>query len=258
MAGQGKGNENPGVIRETDDAARVQARELIRAARHAALATIEPETGYPSVSRTLIATDTWGKPFILVSKLSAHTAALEADRRASLLFGEPGKGDPLAHPRLTLRCDAERVERDSEEHGRLRRRFLARHPKSSLYIDFADFGFFRFTPLGASLNGGFGKAYLLDGAELTIGSSAVEELAAMEESAVSHMNDDHADAIGHYARAFAGATGGAWRMTDFDAEGFTIASGDLLRRLAFDPPLSSASDLRPRLVEMARRARAIH
>lgn len=258
MAGEGKGNEKPDVIRETDDAARRQVRELIRAARHATLAVIEPETGYPAVSRTLIATDPWGVPFILVSKLSAHTAALDTDRRASLLFGEPGKGDPLAHPRLTLRCDAERIDRDSEEHASLRWRFLARHPKSSLYIDFADFGFFRFTPLAASLNGGFGKAYLLDGVELTIDSPAVRDLAVMEEGAVSHMNEDHADAIDHYARAFAGAPSGTWRMTDFDAEGFTIASGDLLRRIAFDPPLASASDLRPRLVEMARRARAIH
>lgn len=161
-------NDKPSVIRDTDEAAREQARSLIQTAAHAALAVIDPETSFPSVSRVLIATDVDGTPVVLVSGLSAHTKALLKDPRASILFGEPGKGDPLAHPRLTLRCSAERVDRQSDVHDRIRSLFLERHPKSKLYIDFPDFCFFRFAPLDASLNGGFGKAYILSSEDIKI------------------------------------------------------------------------------------------
>jgi putative heme iron utilization protein len=159
-------NDKPSVIRETDEDARLQARDLIHTARHAALAVIDPETGFPSVSRVLIAVDADGAPAILVSGLSSHTRALMKDTRASALFGEPGKGDPLAHPRLSLRCSAERIDRQSEAHQRIRALFLDRHPKSKLYIDFPDFCFFRLVPLDASLNGGFGRAYILSAEDL--------------------------------------------------------------------------------------------
>ncbi|GAC1040401.1 hypothetical protein thsrh120_04050 [Rhizobium sp. No.120] len=159
-------NDKPSVLRETDEDARIQARNLMHTAAHAALAVIDPETGFPSVSRVLTVIDADGAPAILVSGLSSHTKALMKDSRASALFGDPGKGDPLAHPRLTLRCKAERVERQNEAHERIRALFLDRHPKSKLYIDFPDFCFFRLVPVDASLNGGFGRAYTLSSRDL--------------------------------------------------------------------------------------------
>jgi len=159
-------NDKPSVIRETDEDSRVLARNLVHTSAHAALAVIDPETGFPSVSRVLIAVDADGAPLILVSGLSAHTKALMKDPRASMLFGEPGKGDPLAHPRLTVRCSAQRIDRQGDTHERIRMRFLDRHPKSKLYIDFPDFCFFRLIPLDASLNGGFGRAYILSAEDL--------------------------------------------------------------------------------------------
>src|SRR6478609_7479038 len=118
---------------------------------------------FPSASRALIGTDIDGVPVILVSALSAHTKALTADPRASLLVGEPGKGDPLAHPRLGVQCLAQKIGRATPLHERVRTRFLSRHPKASLYADFPDFCFFRLRPRLASLNGGFGRAYVLTG-----------------------------------------------------------------------------------------------
>jgi heme iron utilization protein len=47
---------------------------------------------------------------LLVSSLSGHTTAIRASPAISLLFGEPGLwGDPLTHPRLTLRTTAEKT-----------------------------------------------------------------------------------------------------------------------------------------------------
>jgi putative heme iron utilization protein len=82
------------------------------------------------------------------------------------LLGEPDKGDPLAHPRITIQCSAARIDRDSDETIILRTLFLSRHPKSALYIDFPDFLFIRLTMMEASLNGGFGKAFRLTALDL--------------------------------------------------------------------------------------------
>ena len=161
-------SDKPNVLRDTDDEARTLARTLLRGARSGSLAAIEPESGgFPFVSRVLVGTDVDGVPVILISRLSTHTQALLADNRASLLTGELGKGDPLAHPRLTVQCAAEQVGRDSETHARIRERFVRRHPKSKLYVDFPDFGFFRLKPLRASLNGGFGIGFPRTGFSLT-------------------------------------------------------------------------------------------
>ena len=75
-----------------------------------------------------------------MSTLSRHTKHLMSDPRASLLLtGEPERGDPLNHPRVTLSGRIEKTQGPSA-----RRRYLQRNPKARLYADFGDFAFFRF------------------------------------------------------------------------------------------------------------------
>lgn len=248
--------DKPSVLRVTDDEARRLARTLLRSARSCPLAVFEPETGFPFASRTLTGTDTDGTPVILVSALSFHTQALRADPRASLLAGEPGKGDPLAHPRLTVISIAEEVPRESEARAALRERFVRRHPKAKLYVDFPDFTFFRLVPQRALLNGGFGKAFVLTAEDLLISSPARDALAGMETSAVEHMNSDHAEAAGIYARHYCGAKDGEWVIVGLDAAGVDLASGDRLKRLEFSRELQDAAELRAELARLLREARA--
>lgn len=149
-------------IRPTDEEARALARRLIAGARFAALSVLHPETGGPYVSRIALGRTAEGTPVTLISSLALHTTALKADPRAALLIGEPGsKGDPLAHPRLSLRACARFIARDDPAHAAIRKTYLADHPKSKVYADFADFGFVLFEAEGAALNGGFGRAYML-------------------------------------------------------------------------------------------------
>ncbi|TPN82531.1 HugZ family protein [Mesorhizobium sp. CU2] len=244
------------IIRETDAAAIRQAKTLVRSARFGALAVIEPGTGAPLASRVGVATDIDGAPLILISMLSAHTGALLADPRCSLLLGEPGKGDALAHPRISLACRALRLERGSQNLAQAERRYLNRNPKAKLYAGLGDFSFFRLQPERASLNGGFGKAYLLNRADLLTSGSIVDELATGEQPALDHMNADHRDALAIYARHFGGAEGDGWIATGFDADGMDLAASDTVCRVFFPRPLSTARDLRPVLVEMAKAGRA--
>ena len=251
-----KAADAPKVLRDTDDETRRLARKLLRSARSATLAVLEPETGYPFASRVLTGLDIDGVPVILVSALSVHTRALRLDPRASLLAGEPGKGDPLAHPRLTVITGAEEVVRDSDLHQRIRERFVRRHPKARLYVDFPDFTFFRLVPLRANLNGGFGKAYVLTADDLLIRSPAAEALAAQEAGAIEHMNTDHAEAAGLYARHFCGVREGDWTITGIDAAGVDLSAGDRLERLDFTDELSDPAELRTVLADLLRQARA--
>ena len=217
-----KTTDKPGVLRETDDDARRLARVLLRGARQMALAVIDPATGFPSVSRALTATDLDGMPVILVSALSGHTKGLLADARCSLLAGEPGKGDPLAHPRITVQCSAQSVERESTAHALLRLRFLGRHPKAALYVDFPDFRFFRLIPQSASLNGGFGRAYILSGADLLIAESQSPEAWRDLQLQLTDMPDDAA----RIASTLIAGRQGNWRFAGVDPAGFDLVAGD--------------------------------
>ena len=69
-------NDKPQVIRDTDDNARRQARILLRGARFAAIGVIDPETGFPSVSRVLIGMDSDGAPVSMaISRASRRTGS---------------------------------------------------------------------------------------------------------------------------------------------------------------------------------------
>lgn len=153
------------VLATTSDAITL-AKSLIREARHGALATLDPKSGRPVATRVGLAADTDGTPIILVSALAAHTPALRADPRCSLLIGEPGKGNPLAHPRITLHCHAHEIERGGLEESGVAARYLAHNPKAALYAGLGDFRYFRLEPIEASLNAGFGRAYALAAADV--------------------------------------------------------------------------------------------
>ena len=232
------------------------AKSLLRATRAGALATIDRNTGHPVASLVNVATDVDGSPLILVSRLSTHTANLELDGRASLLLASAGKGDPLAHPRLTLLGSFMQIARDDPQESRVRRRFLARHPKSELYAGFGDFSFWRLKTVSAHLNGGFARAADLKAADVMTDIADAENLIDAEESAVAHMNDDHAEAVRLYATKLLGAEDGPWRLTGLDPDGLDLARGDATLRLPFPQRVINAEQLRKVVVELAAKARA--
>jgi putative heme iron utilization protein len=155
------------LIQPTDDEARQLAKLLLNDATYAALAVTDPETKTPFISRVALGVDHTGAPLSLVSQLAQHTRALKADANCALLVGEPGaKGDALAHPRLTVQARAEFVDRESSAHEKMATQYLRGHPKAKLYLSLGDFGFVRFVPVRAFLNGGFGKAFKLGAKDL--------------------------------------------------------------------------------------------
>ena len=235
-------SEKSSVFREVDQDARQLAHKLIRESRAASLAVIDAATGYPSVSRCLLGTDLDGTPIILVSSLASHTQSLQREPRCSVLAGDAGKGDPLAHPRITVLAEASGIERDSPDYQRIRSRFLARHPKAALYADFADFRFLRLTPVSASLNGGFGKAYVLTREDLAIQVEEPEAWLSLFEEL------SRAPQLATRLAEFAGATvKSGWRIVGIDPAGIDLSSKDLTLRYSVNEHLPNAAAMKATL-----------
>jgi putative heme iron utilization protein len=247
------GVRTPGLPAGYDAVA--EAKRLMRGQRSGALATIARDDGHPFATLVAAAADHDGTPILLLSQLSEHTKNLLVDARASLLLAEVGKGDPLAHPRLTLVGHAVRAD-DGEARAALRGRFLAYNPKSSLYADFADFAFWRLVLTSGHLNGGFAKAASIDAALLLTPVATAGPLIAAEADAVAHMNRDHADALALYAEKLNGEAAGPWKAVGLDPEGLDLVCGNTLSRLVFPRPIAGPGDLRAVLVELAALARS--
>lgn len=251
----------PGRIPENaqppaDFAPRVVAKALLRATRAGTLATLDRNSGHPFASLVNVATDADGAPLILVSRLSTHTANLEVDGRASLLLAEYGKGDALAHPRLTVLGSMAQVGRDSVDEPRVRRRFLASHPKSELYAGFGDFAFWRMTVVSAHLNGGFARAADLAAADVLTDISDAAALVEAEAVAIAHMNADHVEACRLYATKLLGAPDGKWLCVGIDPDGLDLQQGQTALRLAFPQRVTAPGPLRAMLKELAEQTRA--
>jgi heme oxygenase (biliverdin-IX-beta and delta-forming) len=230
------------------------ARGLVRAAMKGALATVDKGSGHPYASLVLTATDQQGLPLVLISKLALHTKNIAADTRASLLIDATGVGDggedPMQGARLTLIGEMVPAPDPSA-----RARFLARHPAAQGYADFPDFSFFALRPERAHFIGGFGRIVDLPASDLLVSLEGAESLQASEAGIVSHMNEDHADAIELYATKLLGAGAGGWRMTGIDPEGCDLVSGARGLRLPFGARITTAKDARVELVRLVGVAR---
>lgn len=245
-------------IRPTTPDAIALTKQIIRTSRYGALATLHATNGFPLVTRVATATDMDGSPIIVASGLAAHTPALLNNPLCSLLLGKTGKGDPLAHARATIFCRALPIRRDNPNYIALKRRFLNRNPKAELYIDLPDFLIFKLEIDHANLNGGFGKAFIIKREELVLNEKLSHDFLKAEQSAISHMNEDHQDAIALYATKLCkNLTGVAqWRMSGIDPEGIDLLNNDVIDRLNFPKLLNSPSEIKHALVELAQIARS--
>lgn len=138
------------------------ARSMVRLGLKGALATVDAASGAPYTSMVLLATDLGGAPVTLISTLARHTKNLIAAPAASLMIDlSNAAGDAESGGRITLIGGFTAVPSDG-----VRARFLARHPSSTTYADFADFAFYRFEIVSAHMIEGFGRIVTLEAGAL--------------------------------------------------------------------------------------------
>jgi putative heme iron utilization protein len=137
-----------------------QARALLLRAKVASLATAAEGLPFAALVTPAFKDDL--SPLLLLSELSTHTRQLKGNPACALLVtGEPATENPQTAPRLCLTGTASIIA-DTET----RATYLAAHPYAELYVDFADFAFWRIEITGAHFIGGFAAASRLDVARL--------------------------------------------------------------------------------------------
>jgi putative heme iron utilization protein len=234
-----------------------QARTLMRSLDRATLASALPpelardtQRPWPYASLVLVAVDHDLSPILLLSDLAEHSKAIAADPQVSLLFdATAGLAQPLTGPRLTVLGQIERTD-----NAQIRRRFLARHPDAEMYAGFRDFRFYRVDVRRAHLVAGFGRIRWVEGVDLVV-RDVPAALADHEADIVTHMNDDHADAVQLYAARLLHLAGEGWRLTGIDSAGIDLRLAGTVARLEFSEPVCNPADARARLVDLVRQAR---
>jgi len=225
------------------------AKRLIRESRNAALGSLMPD-GKPYVSLVTVSTLPDGSPLLLLSKLARHTTNIARDSRVSLLLHEDRPGDPLEGTRVSFSGIIEKTE-----DACARRRFLARHPSSKTYAEFADFSFWRIVIQNAHLIAGFGRIVDLEGADVRTESDDARKLLASEDDIIDHMNKDHLRAIELYATKLLGAAPGRWRFVSLDPEGCDLMLGEQIHRLEFPTRVTTSDEFRKMMVALSKTAR---
>jgi putative heme iron utilization protein len=229
---------------------KIAAKKILREARSGALATLMARSGDPYCSLINVATSADGSPLLLLSRLAIHTRNLLADPRVSIMLDERKEGDPLQGARIMLMG---RIALTQDENDR--RRYLARQPEANMFVDFADFAFYRVAVGAAHLVAGFGRIVDLPPSDILTDLSGADDLLAAEASALAHMNDDHADALRLYAMQLLGAPDGAWLCAGCDPEGLDLQLGRMALRLPFPQRVNTTTALRQVLKQLAEEAR---
>ena len=233
------------------------ARTLVASQRRGQLATLTAD-GFPFGSVVSYVDDAVGQPVVCISALAEHTINATRDPRASLLVAThvPDGDDPLAAARVTLVGTL--VPFEGSVPAETRDLYLAAHPGAAFYVEFPDFSWWHLEPSSVRYVGGFGHMSWVGADDYA--NSSPDPVAPSGEAIRTHLDEDHADVLLEYAKAFAGLTDATSACTaSVDRYGVTLSvatpGGGRTARIAFDEPAMTVGDVRTATVNLAQRAR---
>lgn len=232
---------------------RDEARTLLLEAYQGVLSTHSRDMpGFPFGSVAPYCLNGAGEPVFLISELAQHTKNLRADPRCSFIV-IAGGDDIQASARLTL--VGECVPVPDSDIDAVASRYYRYFPESTDFHRIHDFVFFVLKPQRCRFIGGFGRIHWLDAAGM-LRPNPFD--AVREADIVSHMNEDHADALALYCHqaGLALPDGVAPVMAGIDAEGLHLRLGSRIARIAFGAPVHTPLEARTALVAMARAGRS--
>lgn len=228
----------------------LNARGLLLSEYHGVLSTHSVDApGYPfgSVVPYCLARD--GQPVILISNIAQHTKNIQNNSKVSMIVTEGEIDDVQAAARLTCLGNAIMVS-DIED---VSTRYYSYFPASRDYHKTHDFNFYRIELVRARYIGGFGVIHWLEPSKLVYANP----FSAQDEHAmVSHMNQDHVDALIDYCRykQIELPDGCQPVMAGIDAEGFHLRIDARIVRFAFPKPVNTTEEVRQILVGMVSQA----
>lgn len=197
-----------------------------------------------------------GAPVLCVSKMAEHGRNLIRDPRASVSIVAPNAPeDPLANTRITLAGKARRPS--PEELPAAREAHIAAVPAARYYIEYSDFSVWILDVERVRWVGGYGRMDSASGADYD--SAAPDPVSPKADRAVTHLNDDHGQALLAMAQRLGGypdAT--AARCEGADRYGLDVRvstpRGWSVTRVGYVDPIDSIDELRGATVQLARLA----
>ncbi|MFB7724553.1 HugZ family protein [Nocardia sp. NPDC056100] len=243
------------VLNEQRPSPAEETRSVVAATNTATLASLSGDGGPWASFVTYGLLD--GQPVLCVSRLAEHGRNLAGDPRASLSIVTPDlPTDPLAGSRVTL---AGRVERPTgEEAAAAREAHLAAVPSAKYYIDFSDFTVWVLRVERVRWVGGYGRMDSASSADYA--AARPDPIVSVAGRAITHLNDDHADALLDMAKARGGypdATAAVCERADrygLDLR-VTTPRGIAVTRVGYVAPIDTIGELRSATVELTRLSR---
>lgn len=235
-----------------------EARTIIANDRLGTLASLTSD-GEPWASIVTYATLPGdGALVICVSKLALHGRNLAADQRASFAVAGPvpDGADPSDYGRVTLA--GRFVEPQGAEFDAAREAYHSAISSAKTFSDFGDFTFWLMRPEKVRWVGGFGRMASAKTADYA--SAEPDPVAASAEYAISHLNEDHADALLDMGRVLAGHSDAtSARCLRADRYGLDLGletpRGHTESRVSFSQPATAADGLRAATIDLTKRAR---
>lgn len=236
-----------------------RSRTLMVAKAFGSLATMSTECpGFPFGSLVGYAVDEVGRPLLSLSRIAEHSRNMAANPAASLMVTEQDGGNNLlALARVTLVGECRQVH--GEERESALDRYLRSHP-SAFYSSFHDFSIYRLEVANVRYVGGFGRMSWVSAEQYA--SAEPDTLLDAAERVITHMNDDHADAVLDYCRAFGRLEPVSAEMVGVDRYGMDILAtveGEESRRavrINFAEKADDSDAVRKQTVMLLREARA--
>jgi putative heme iron utilization protein len=235
-----------------------RARTLVEQNRLGSLSTVSRKhPGWPFGSVMPYGLDPRGRPIFLISTMAMHTQNILAEPRASLLISEAtGPDDALGAGRITLMGRVTAVA--EADRAVMRERYLERYENAKYWVDYEDFAFYVMDVFDVYFVGGFGVMGWVPAEEYL--AAEPDPLAGSAGRIISHMNEDHVDAMMMLAKIHAGINATKAQMTAVDRLGFhlrlTTPEGMKGARIAFSREVRTAQEAREVLVEMVKEARS--
>lgn len=210
--------------------------------------------GFPTGSIAGFSIDKDGKPFFVLSAMSAHTKDILVDGRSSLCVTSKNFKD-AADGRVTLIGTISKLPQDKIQ--AYREEYLKKH-KDAYWIDFGDFSYFTMDKIdNIRYIGGFARAGSISGSDYL--NCSPDPLAAFAEPVMNHMNDDHADSTVAMIKHYVGVEVTDAKIIGLDKYGMTIkakleiADGEYSNiRLPFPREITERKGVKEAIVEMTR------
>ena len=230
-----------------------EAKLLVNNTQSAVLSSISHNLrGYPFGSVTPFISCSEGKLYFYISDIAQHAKNLSHDCRMSVtVFQQALEGDQNAHGRVTLVGDAHKLQ--AEQADLVLQRYLMRFPEAESYKQAHDFHVWQMDIVRVRYIGGFGKIFWLEPEEWQANASPWDF--ATESRMISHMNEDHVDAMSLILAQHHNINDHQPQMTGIQSQGFYMRSGQRNYYVAFEKVCQSGADVRTELVKLTQQAR---